>query len=241
MAAVPQARQSEGDDMGRPMTALAIVALSTLAGVAPASAAVPSVSLLAGESFPITVEAHATTTVTLETVTGSKVVCSLQDLKTTYSGGVLNRISKNDSTLDGCKEGANNCKTGTEAAGTIVIKGEGVLVVISESPLTVGYLSLVPATTIACGTTEQPEKLKVKVEGSVLGSYNATLNADITTSKSGFKGTKGKPEKTAYLNEAGETVNASLKANFGLGAEASDLNIAEELSDKASSMMLVSG
>jgi|GEM_PF-5800600 len=227
--------------MSRCTTLLTVVALSMLAVITSASAAVPSVSLLAGESFPITVEAHATTSVTLETVTGSKVVCSLQDLKTTYAGGVFNRISKNDSTLDGCKEGTNKCKTGTEASGTVVIKGEGVLVFISESPLKVGYLSLIPATTILCGTTEKPEKIKIKVEGSVLGSYNATLNADITSSKSAFKGEKGKPEKTAFLNESGGTVNASLKANFGLGAETSDLNIAEELSDEVGGMMLVSG
>jgi hypothetical protein len=227
--------------MPRRTTLLAVVALSMLAVVTSASAAVPSVLLLAGESFPITVEAHATTTVTLETLTGSKVVCSLQDLKTTYAGGVFNRISKNDSTLDGCKEGTNKCKTGTEASGTVVIKGEGVLVFISESPLIVGYLSLIPATTILCGTTEKPEKIKIKVEGSALGSFSATLNADITSSTSTFLGGKGKPDKTSFLNESGGTVNASLKANFGLGAEESDLNITEPLSDKVSSMMLVAG
>jgi hypothetical protein len=125
------------------------------------------------------------------------------------------------------QEGANKCKTGTEPAGIVVISGEDREVTISEAPLTIGTLFLLPAMTVACGTTEKPEKIKIKAEGAILASFTGELNKDIATASGALKGSKGKQEKTAYLDDAGETINASFKVNFGLGAEGSNVNVAE--------------
>ncbi|HEX3911829.1 MAG TPA: hypothetical protein VHW67_14120 [Solirubrobacteraceae bacterium] len=201
-------------------------------------ATLPSLKLLSGESFPVNFETNVTTPVTLESGAARQIVCLKYLLLSIWPG--VTGAYKNNIVIASCTEGTNKCKSAMEPAGTIAVETEGHLVFTSLSPLTVGVLATVPTTTIACGTTESPEKVKVKVEGSVLGSFTAVLNTDITESTSEFKGSKGKQTKTKYFNEAGEEVSAKLSANFGLGSESVDFNLGSFV-DKYSKMIIVSG
>jgi hypothetical protein len=220
--------------VGAALMATLVVSIAASAAMA---VTLPSITFLPGGTSAEAV-AKSTAATSLETVVGSKLVGSGVNVTLATKGGANGTYV---STFKGVKEGTNACKTGTEAAETVVIKGEYHLVTISEAPLVIGVWFLVPATTIACGTVEKPEKVKIKVEGSALSSFTGELNKDVTTFGGSLKGSKGKPEKTAFLNDAGETKNAELKSNFGLGAEASDENVAEALTFTSSPDITITG
>jgi hypothetical protein len=205
---------------------MATLVLGAMASVA-AAVTLPSVLFLAGKTSAVA-KATSSSATTLETVVGSKLTGKGLEATLTIStaGSALGPYV---SLFKEVSEGTNKCKTGTLSAGNVEIDGEFHIVTIREIPLEQIILLLVSPKTIVCGTTEKPEKVKIKVEGSAAASFNGTLNSEIKEFKVGLKGAKGKPAKTAYLNDAGETLNASLKSNFGLGVEESDENIAEEV------------
>ena len=210
--------------VGAALMATLIVSIAATAAMA---VTLPSVLFLAGKTSA-TAKATSGSTSSLETIVGSKLTGKGLEvsLTTTTAGSALGTYV---TLFKEVAEGTNKCKTGTLAAGNVEIKGEFHLVTLSETPLEMGVLFLVPATTILCGTTEKPEKVKIKVEGSALSSFSGTLNSEIKEFSGTLLATKGKPSKTAYLNDAGEKLNASLKSNFGLGLEESAENVTEPI------------
>ena len=216
--------------MRRWRTVGAVLVAALVASVATSAAlavTLPSVLFLPGKTSAMA-KATSGSTSSLETIVGSKLTS--KGLEVSLTATTAGSASGTYVTLfKEVAEGTNKCKTGTLAAGNVEIKGEFRLVPLSETPLEMGVLFLVPPTTIACGTIMKPEKVKIKVEGSALSSFTGTLNSEIKEFSGTLLGTKGKPSKTAYLNGAGETLNASLKANFGFGLEECAENVAEPL------------
>ncbi|HEX3910432.1 MAG TPA: hypothetical protein VHW67_07010 [Solirubrobacteraceae bacterium] len=221
------------------LVVLAVTALG-LASASSASALLPDLSLLASESFPWTAEGTAAGAYNVTTLIGSSFICTGLTIKVEFVQ--LGSLGIYRLTFTGCKEGATNkCKTGAEPAETVVITGEAHLVFISLSPLTVGVLYLVPTTTLLCGPAGSPEKLKIKIEGSSLARFTGALNTNLTMYTTVIHGSKGKAENAKYLNSEGKEVEASLKANFGLGSEGADMNSEKELEDKGAAMFIING
>jgi len=207
--------------------ALVAALVASIAASAAMAVTLPSILFLAGKTSAVA-KATSTSATSLETVVGSKLTGKGVEvtLTTTTAGSALGTYV---SLFKEVAEGTNKCKTGTLAAGNVEIAGEFHLVTISEVPLVMGTLFLVPVTTILCGTTEKPEKVKIKVEGSALSAFSGTFNSEIKEFSGTLLASKGKPSKTAYLNDAGTTLNASLKSNFGLGLEESAENVTEPI------------
>jgi hypothetical protein len=207
--------------------ALLATLVASIAATAAMAVTLPSVLFLPGKTSAVA-KATSSSATTLETIVGSKLTGKGLEatLTTTTAGSALGTYV---TLFKEVAEGTNKCKTGTLAAGNVEIAGEFHLVTISENPLVMGVLFLVPLTTILCGTAEKPEKVKVKVEGSALASFTGTFNSEIKEFSGTLLGTKGKPSKTEYLEDLGKPLNASLKANFGLGVEGADENVAEPI------------
>lgn len=206
---------------------LAITLFGAVAVMPALAVTLPAVLFLAGKTSAVA-KASSTSVTSLETVIGSKISGKGVEgtLTATTNGSALGTYVL---VFKEVAEGVNKCKTGTLAAGNVEYKGEFHLVTISEAPLTIGLLYLVPTTTVLCGSTEKPERFKIKIEGGMLASFGGTVNSESKEFTTSLKGTKGKPEKATYLNDAGESQHVSLKANFGLGAEECIENVAEPM------------
>jgi len=208
---------------------VALMATLVMSIMATAATAVtlPAVLFLPGKTSAVA-KATSGSATTLETIGGAKLT-GIGLEATLTSSTASPALGPYGVLFKEVAEGKNKCKTGTLKAGNVEITGEFHLVTLSEKPLEMGVLFLVPLTVISCGTTELPEKVKIKVEGSSLASFTGTFNSEIKEFSGTLLGAKGKPAKTAYLNDEGATLNAALKANFGLGFEEADENVAEPI------------
>jgi len=202
----------------RRLTIIAVVLVTMLVATSAALAVtLPSVLFLPGKTSA-TAKATSSSASSLETTAGSKLTgkgleVSLTALTAGSALGVYAMVVKEEA------EGKNKCKTGVLIAGNVEITGEFHLVTLSEAPLEMGLLFLVPFTTINCGTIEKPTKVKISVEGSELWSFSGTLNSEIKEFGSTVSVGRGKPFRTSYLGDGGEKLNAFLHCNFGLGFE----------------------
>jgi hypothetical protein len=213
--------------------ALVVVAAGIVAS--PAAATLPDLHVLEGETYPVSAAAE-----------NAKVATTLSTAATKLEGvGFTTKISCKELTalcayeafFKGIKEGKLPCKSGTEVGETVKVAGEVHLVEIKLSPLALAALFLVPTVEVLCGTAEAPDKVKIKIEGSLLGSVNVAAGTDVTMFTGTLKGEKGKQELTKYFNDEEKEVAASLKANFGLGFEAAAENVAETVTFSASKMV----
>jgi hypothetical protein len=231
---------NSGAQMRLKTVGLVVLAMLVLGVTASASFALPDISLLAGDTFPVTATAANTTVATsLETAVGSKL--SGVGFKASITCTELSSLCKYAAEFKGVKEGKNECKSAGGGKEVVIVEGEVHVVYVALSTLADGALFLVPALEILCGSEASPDKVKIKVEGSVLGSLTATLGSDIETFSGTLKGSKGKQELTKYFNDAGTEVAASLKANFGLGLEGADENVAEAVTFTPNKMLIISG
>ncbi|HEX3911841.1 MAG TPA: hypothetical protein VHW67_14180 [Solirubrobacteraceae bacterium] len=208
--------------------------LTLAVGVTSATATLPSVSLLSGEEFPVTIEGKSGEA-KIETVLKTAIICTGSSEKFSIaSGGSLGTYSKD---FTGCKLGTTPCNTDGDAAETLLLTGEVHLVPVSAGSLTfirILYLTAAPFN-INCG------KMKIKAQGPLIGSFNGTLGSDITSFKSKLAGSGGKQELTSYFNNEEKEVTKSLMLlNFGLGNENADLAISGETTYTSSKMIIIS-
>jgi hypothetical protein len=205
------------------MVVLGITATSALA-------ALPDLHVTLESKFPVSAVAESTKATTGLATAGGSVLTGT-GVKTTITYTELSSLGKYVAVFTSVVKGAKKCKTGTEAAGTVKIEGELHLVYAELTPkLVVAALFLVPKTTIEC------EGLNVKVEGSVLGTYNGKVNSEITEFKGALLGEKGKQALTKYENDEGKVVEAVLLSEAGAGFTKSSQNVSEELTFKSAQM-----
>jgi hypothetical protein len=199
------------------------------------AAALPDLHVLEGETYPVTATAENTKVATNLSTAVSKL--GGVGFTAKISCKELTSLCTYEAIFKGVKEGKLVCKSGTEVGETVKVTGELHLVEIKLSPLTLGALFLVPAFEVLCGSTENPDKVKIKIEGAILGAVGVAAGTDVTTFTVTIKGEKGKQELTKYFNDEEKEVAASLKANFGLGFEAADENVAEAVTFNTSKMV----
>jgi hypothetical protein len=214
--------------------ALVSAILSGATTVAADAAALPDLHIALGEAFPATSTgeskkaswAFLTPGGTVLTGTGMK-------LTTTWTG--LDSMGTYVLNLSNAAKGVKKCKTSGDAAGTVLISGQVNIVFLSLAPLTVALLLTVPKTKAEC------EGLNVTLEGDALGSYNGSLNANITEYKTAFLCEKGQPVLKKYLDDSGTLVEAVLLSEAGAGFTKTCFEVGEELTLKANKMIEVLG
>ena len=214
---------------GLTLTALFVLGI-TMASAAQAFT-LPDISLLAGESYPLTGHYHSATVrgklsnpVEALESEGATASLMLDELSSTGTGSLAIEHVKT--------EKGTACNGVGDAAGVVLItEGEGGLVSFLEAGvLKLGLLlSIVKPLTVECGA------LKIKVKGLVLGKLNPNGESDQTEIGGVLTGNgAGKPTYTTYYNDNKEEVKAKLESNFGAGYKESAAEIGEEVKMQAS-------
>jgi hypothetical protein len=200
-----------------------------------ALAALPDLHITLGEAFPVTATAKSPNSTTGLATAGGSVLTG-KGVETTLTWTALSALGTYVANFTNVVKGEKKCNTEGDVAGTVLITGEIHLVFVELTPgLKIAALFLVPKIKIKC------EGLNVTVEGSVLGTYNGSLNTEITEFKGSLKGEKGKQELTKYENEAGTTVEALLLSEAGTGFTKSSQNVSEEQTFKSAKMIEILG
>jgi hypothetical protein len=198
--------------------------------------ALPDLGLLSGEKVPVEAKATSSAVTALENSGGS--VLTGKGVNTTLVWASLSALGVYTSEFKEVVKGTKKCETPGTGPGNVLVGGEVHLVFTSTSPLTVASLFLVPEFTIEC------EGLNVKVRGAVLGTYEGTLNADLTTFTGELKGSAGVQNLTKYLNNGGTVVEATLlSSNEGGAFKKSSQNIAakQEFKVEGGKMVIITG
>jgi hypothetical protein len=202
------------------MAGLALAAV-LMFGIASASAlTLPEVFAGQGSAFPILISGRLISSGRLLTVAGSELTGTAVEvtIRLAAAGAALGTY---DALFINVKEGNIECKTPPLPQGNVLVLGLAHLVYIPPFPR-LGGLFLVPTTVVDCGTTANPTKVVLKVDGSVLTSVNGTINKATTTFNGALRGNGGgKAELTTYYSDAGTETSSLLLSNFGLGFEES--------------------
>jgi hypothetical protein len=178
---------------------------------ASATATGPTILLLAGEAFPVTITSSSSTAKgELQTAAGA-----LKGEGYTGSGTIETATGAGHAsgTLTHIAKGAQPCETEGDPEGTVLFpEEEAQAVYTSLSPLTVGILALVKEITVNCGVT------KIKGMGSALSSVGP-INSETTSFSAGAEcsATVGEPKLTKYWDSSGVEHTALLSVNFGTG------------------------
>jgi hypothetical protein len=173
------------------MALLAMFALFAIAS-ASASAANPTVTLLSGETFPVTFEGTSGKG-TLETVKKTTVKCSAG----TSKGTILeNKTGETTIIFTGCESSGFKCETTGAGSGEIITSGTTLLVFDSLTTLGVAQLLTVKETVFECTSL-----VKIKVKGSLL-LLITPINTETTKFELIVKQTAGKPSDKAYWNNS---------------------------------------
>jgi len=207
---------------------IALGAMFALGITATSAFALPDISLLPGESFPLHLNFadNGETVSSLETTGGAKLE-SKSGLLLLLLVEELGSLGTFDALFLKVKEGNTECHTTGDSAGTVLLTGT-FHVVLGPPAGALRVLFLVEEFEIVCG------EVKVKVKGSVLSTLEAGKESEDLTQASGeLKGKNGKPTLTEYYNDNGETVKAKLEANFGSGFQEADENVGEKVTLKA--------
>jgi hypothetical protein len=183
---------------------------------ASASAALPDLSLLSGEAFPVTMEGSLTSKDLLETaVLGEKLEGTKVTLKLELAE--LSALGKFTAVFVGVKEKTNPCKSTSGAKEEVATSGEFHIVLLVGGA-SYGIVFLPSSVLIECG---EPAKTKIHVKGAAVGSTTLATGADFTETKGTLEGSKGKNNITEYLNSSGTATKGILESNFGTGFEQS--------------------
>jgi len=200
-----------------------LAALATCALLAAsASASLPTLLFLSGETTEVTAEGKtegAIKTVALESELGEEVPGTGVVLKLGPSANDTH-LGKYTAQFKGVEFGKEKCNNvgATKKTGIVEVTGnEYHLVYVSlspSSPLAFGFLFLVAKFEWECGA------VKITSEGLALANVTKNAAKDVEALGGSLKCTKpAKPELTVYENEKGESVKALLKSNLGLGNE----------------------
>jgi hypothetical protein len=239
------ARANAPTDQGATMTRLkAVGVLFALACVFDGLTATSAFATL--KSLPVFAPVKATETLTgdgatkattpwlLATVGGSDLTGEGAKLATSTKGE--SSIGTFTLTLEHAKEGTNNCKISTSTLGTLPVQGKYAVVptaIAGGLTTTAAILFKPEGLTVLCGTISNPEKVKIKVTGAAIGKQSTAIGVKTKSTKVDLKCTpKGKQNVTEYFNDAEAKMKETLKADFGLGAEQSCVNISEEVEVK---------
>jgi hypothetical protein len=202
----------------------ALVALAAMASSASALT-LPDVSVtLTGGKYPLSVEGATATATSLGSASG--VSLSGKGTKLALKASELSALGTFTATFSAVEEPANKekCKTGSEAAGTVVSTGEYHVVPLKTPAGAVGELFLVSAFEVTCGT------IKVKIRGSVLSSLSAGSEGTELTKLGGvLEGSLGVQKLSEYLNDTGSVVKANLESDAGLEYVKADENVTGEV------------
>jgi hypothetical protein len=196
-----------------PLMALLAVVLAVVSAVASTALALPDISVSLGAAYPVDAHFHNPTitgkiTNPVESISG-KGVTYLVLLKELSS---LGHFSLDIEHVENAK--GETCNTPGDAVGIVLTEGDFHIVYTSLSPLTLGVLGLLVASTAECGA------LKIKGKGSILGSLKlgASESEELTSLSGELTGNgAGKPTLSTYYNDAGEAVKAKFELNFGTG------------------------
>ena len=193
----------------RKIVGLACVAMFALFAIASAtaSAALPSVSLLAGEKFSVLFEGTSSKGV-LETVKGTTVNCSSGKNSGSIEG---EKTGKTTITFEGCESSGFKCNTTGKGAGIIETSGNTTLVFDSLTPLAVALLLAVNETTFECTAL-----VKVKVKGNIL-LLISPINQEVTSLTLTVTQSKGQPGDSKYW-EGGTEKHPTLLSSIDGGA-----------------------
>jgi hypothetical protein len=202
-----------------------------------ALAALPDLHIALGEEFPVTAHGEdAAAVTTLSSAGGSVLTGKGVDLLVEWKE--LSSLGTFDSNFTNVVMKTKKCKSGTDVAGTVLVKGPVHLVFVQLTPkLVVGVLYLFEPIEISC------EGVKIKCKGSVLGTYEGELNKDITKFSGSVLGSKGVQEKTKYWNQEGtaEVEDEPLLCDPGTGFVKSAQNIDLPLTLTANKMIEILG
>jgi hypothetical protein len=194
------------------MLALGVTALGMTAASASAELALPDISVLPGETYPLYLHFadNKETPTKLETSAGAllegKGVEILGEL--TKSGALG---TSHLSYLNVRNEVGESCNTTGDAAGEVLDSGEWHLVPLNTSPLEDGIAILLKNLVLmTCGTK------KIDIKGCMLATLNATENNVDLTEVSGAAGTNGKGQalKREYLNDLPKFVKCVLETEI---------------------------
>lgn len=193
----------------RKIVGLTVVALFALFAIASAtaSAALPSVTLLPGEKFPVAFEGKSGKGI-LETVKGTTVKCSSGKSSGSIEG---EKTGKTTITFEGCESSGFKCNTTGKGSGIIETSGTTTLVFDSLSPLGVALLLAVNETTFECTAL-----VKVKVKGNILLLVKP-LGEEVTSFELIVTQSKGVPGDTKYF-EGGVEKHPTLLSSIDGGA-----------------------
>jgi len=203
--------------------------------VASAQAALPDLHVNLSQAYPVSAQADATAVnVVIATPGGTVLQGTSFAMALTWTA--LSSAATWTWTLANVVKGVKKCKTAGDAAGTVLLSGTADMVFVELTPsLKIAPLFLVSKTKIEC------EGLNVTIEGDVLGTYNGTLNADITEFKGALLGENGKQALTKFENAEGATVEAVLLSEAGAGFAKTSVSVAKESTLKSNKMIELLG
>jgi hypothetical protein len=212
------------------------VAISALASIIASSASaacpcLPTILLLSEGKLPILIlsEKDPNTIKTelqseAETLAGEGLLLDIMitNLNDTSDGSYLVLFLK----VARVKGGKEKCNTAGDQSGEILIPTNLIhLVYDSLTPLGVGTLFLVAEFEVKCGTTAEPQKLKLKIKGETLGLIEP-INTEAKEGEFSLKaslhclaGIFSEPKESKYWNSSGTLTTAVLLANTGGGFE----------------------
>jgi hypothetical protein len=191
------------------MLAVGVTALGMTAASASAELALPDISLLSGETFPLYMQfADDNKTPTLlETTAGAvlrdKGVEALLELAALGALGSFKAKFLNVANTAG-----ESCNTTGDNTGEVLVTGEWHLVPLNTSPLENGIAFLLGSLVLITCTDGE----KVDVRGCALSTFSATQNGVDLTEFSVALGSNGKgsANKREYLNDLPKFVKCTL-------------------------------
>jgi hypothetical protein len=220
---------------------VALVAMFAFGIMATAAFALPDVSVLPKENFPLHLnftETGTKPTTSLRTTGGSQL--KGEGLSVLLLWTELSALGTWAADFLKVKNGTTPCNTTGDAKEVVLVSGEVHVVPLPpKGSKEVGGLFLFKEFTIEC------EKVKVKVRGSAISSITDPKAEEcvelLTGALVGDK--KGKNTLTKYLNDNGEETEGILEANFGTGYLQASEEVGEAIhfSVLEKKMFLISG
>jgi hypothetical protein len=174
------------------------MAASAIAASA-ASAALPEVVLLSGESFPVKFEGTSGSGI-LETAGGTSISCTGGAGLGTLTSAKAGTAS---GTLKGCASSGFKCNSSGDPEGEISSEGSGELVFDSLTMLGAAILSSLNEIKIKCTAL-----VAITIKGQGLALVNP-INSEVTSFELIGTQSKGKQSETEYWNAKGEKVKVS--------------------------------